>query len=31
MIAMMTEPQAVTLHKRLTGDTPGSLQDEIVR
>jgi len=31
MIATMTEPQAVTLHKRLTGDTPGSLQDEIVR
>lgn len=31
MIAMTTEPQAVTLHKRLTGDTPGSLQDEIVR
>lgn len=31
MIAAMTEPQAVTLHKRLTGDTPGSLQDEILR
>lgn len=31
MIAAMTEPQAITLHKRLTGDTPGSLQDEIVR
>lgn len=31
MIATMTEPQAVTLHKRLTGDTPGSLQNEIVR
>lgn len=31
MIATMTEPQAVTLHKRLTGDTPGSLQDAIIR
>lgn len=30
-IATMTEPQAIELHKRLTGDTPGSLQDEIVR
>jgi dGTPase len=31
MIAAMTEPQAVTLHKRLVGHSPGSLQDEIIR
>lgn len=31
MIAEMTEPQAVELHKRLTGDSPGSLQNEILR
>jgi len=31
MIAAMTEPQAVTLHKRLAGHSPGSLQDEIIR
>lgn len=30
-IASMTEPQVVALHKRLTGDNPGSLQNEIVR
>lgn len=31
MIAGMTEIQAVELHKRLTGDAPGSLQNEILR
>ncbi len=31
MIAAMTEPQAITLHKRLVGRSPGSLQDEIMR
>lgn len=31
MIASLTEPQAVSLHKRLTGDAPGSLQDQLVR
>ena len=31
MIAAMTESQAVTLHKRLVGHSPGSLQDEIIR
>lgn len=31
MIASMTEPQAVTLHKRLVGRSPGSLQDQIIR
>lgn len=31
MIAGMTELQAVEFHKRLTGDTPGSLQNEILR
>lgn len=31
MIAAMTEPQVVTLHKRLVGHSPGSLQDEIIR
>ena len=30
-ITSMTEPQVVALHKRLTGDNPGSLQDEIIR
>lgn len=30
-ITSMTEPQVVAIHKRLTGDNPGSLQDEIVR
>jgi dGTPase len=30
-ITSMTEPQIVALHKRLTGDNPGSLQNEIVR
>jgi dGTPase len=30
-ITSMTEPQLVALHKRLTGDNPGSLQNEIVR
>lgn len=30
-IASMTEPQLVAIHKRLTGDAPGSLQDEIIR
>lgn len=30
-IASMTEPQVIALHKRLTGDNPGSLQNEIVR
>lgn len=31
MIAAMTEPQAISLHKRLVGRSPGSLQDEIIR
>jgi dGTPase len=31
MISEMTELQAVELHKRLTGDSPGSLQNEILR
>lgn len=31
LIASMTEPQVVELHKRLTGDAPGSLQNDIVR
>ena len=31
MIAGMTEIQAVELHKRLTGDAPGSLHNEILR
>lgn len=30
-ITSMTEPQLAALHKRLTGDNPGSLQNEIVR
>jgi len=30
-IASMTEPQVIALHNRLTGDNPGSLQNEIVR
>ncbi|WP_079890764.1 dGTP triphosphohydrolase [Halococcus agarilyticus] len=30
-ITSMTEPQVVALHKRLTGDNPGSLQNEIIR
>lgn len=30
-ITSMTEPQVVALHKRITGDAPGSLQNEIVR
>ncbi|MHC3381846.1 dGTP triphosphohydrolase [Haloarcula sp. H-GB5] len=31
LISNMTENQAVEFHKRLTGDTPGSLQNEILR
>lgn len=31
MIAAMTEQQAVALHKRMIGDTPGPLVDEILR
>jgi dGTPase len=31
MISSMTEIQAVEFHKRLTGDSPGSLQDAILR
>lgn len=31
LIAEMTEIQVVEFHKRLTGDTPGSLQNEILR
>jgi dGTPase len=31
MIAALTEPQAISLHKRLVGHSPGSLQDEIIR
>lgn len=31
MISGMTELQAVEFHKRLTGDSPGSLQNEILR
>lgn len=31
MIADLTETQAVRLHDRLSGETPGSLQDAIVR
>jgi dGTPase len=30
VIASMTEKQATRLHKRLIGDTPGSLQDQIL-
>lgn len=30
-ITSMTEPQVVALHKRITGDNPGSLQDDIIR
>jgi dGTPase len=30
IITSMTEQQAIRLHKRLTGDTPGSLQEYIV-
>lgn len=30
-ITSMTEPQVVALHKRITGDNPGSLQNEIIR
>lgn len=31
IIASMTERQAVDLHKRLIGDTPGSIRDEIIQ
>lgn len=31
MISSMTEVQVVEYHKRLTGDSPGSLQNEILR
>lgn len=31
IISSLTEQQAVTLHSRLTGDTPGSLQEDVVR
>lgn len=31
IISNMTETQAVEMHKRLTGDRPGSLQDDIIR
>lgn len=30
-IAAMTEPQAIDMHRRLIGDTPGSLQNFIIR
>lgn len=30
-IASLTEPQVIEFHKRLTGDAPGSLQNEIIR
>lgn len=31
LIADLTEPQAIRFHKRLRGESPGSLQDKIIR